>query len=95
MTEKNDKKAKKLTTTTTTTKEKKRRCYLKEMEWVIGEDEPTRKKLFATSCRRGLNSAFPECFVKITMAMLMSAVFLKLTGMEVKYKITIYIKILK
>ena len=60
-----------------------------------GEDEPTRKNIFATSCRRGLNSAFPECFVKITMAMLMGAIFQKLTGMEVNYKIAIYNKILK
>ena len=37
----------------------------------------------------------PECFVKITMAMLMGAIFQKLTGMEVKYKIAIYNKILK
>ena len=37
----------------------------------------------------------PECFVKITMAMLMGAIFQKLTGMEVKYKIAIYKKILK
>ena len=42
------------------------------------------EKIFATSCGRGLNSAFPEYFVKITMAMLMGAFFQKLTGMEVK-----------
>ena len=53
------------------------------------------QKKIATSCRRSLNSAFPECFVKITMAMLMGAIFQKLTGMEVKYKIAIYNKILK
>ena len=53
------------------------------------------EKIFATSCRHGLNSAFPECFVKITLAMLMGAIFQKLTGTEVKYKIAIYNKILK
>ena len=45
-----------------------------------GVDEPSRKKIFATSCPRGLNSAFPECFVKITMAMLMGAIFSKING---------------
>ena len=39
-------------------------------------------------------SQFKQCisrmFVKITMAMLMGAFFNKFTGMEVKYKIAIY-----
>ena len=44
-------------------------------------------------------SQFKQCiskmFVKITMAMLMGAFFNKFTGMEVKYKITIFNKNIK
>ena len=48
--------------------------------------------------RHFVPSQFKQCisrmFVKITMAVLMGAFFNKFTGMEVKYKIAIYNKIL-
>ena len=48
--------------------------------------------------RHFVPSQFKQCisrfFVKITMAMLMGAIFNKFTGMEVNYRIAIYNKIL-